>query len=106
VLVKLWTEFMGIDDLGVHDDFSELGGNSLLAARLASRVNDTFSLKCPLNVVFEAPTVAKLSEWLIEHETNPGQTEKIASILLKIESMSAQDISAAITEEKGKRGNA
>src|SRR4030095_13056072 len=79
VLVKLWGEVMGLDELGIHDDFSELGGDSIQAARIVSRVNNTFSLKDSLKILFEAPTVAKLAQFIIEQETNPGQSDKIAN---------------------------
>jgi acyl-coenzyme A synthetase/AMP-(fatty) acid ligase/acyl carrier protein len=103
VLVKLWADTMGIEDVGIHDDFSELGVDSLLSAQIVSRVNDTFPLKRPLNTLLEAPTVAKLSKFIIEQETLPGQSEQVAHILLKIEDMSAEEISRALEEERGTR---
>ena len=101
--MKLWADIMGIEDIGIHDDFSELGGDSLLSAQIVSRVNDTFPLKRPLNTLLEAPTVAKLSKFIIEQETLPGQSEQVANILLKIEDMSAEEISRALEEERGTR---
>jgi amino acid adenylation domain-containing protein len=106
VLVKLWGEVMGLDELGIHDDFSELGGDSIQAARIVSRVNNTFSLKDSLKILFEAPTVAKLAQFIIEQETNPGQSDKIANIVLKIESMSSEDIGSALEADKGNRDRA
>jgi amino acid adenylation domain-containing protein len=103
VLVKLWADTMGMEDIGIHDDFSELGGDSLLSAQIVSRVNDTFPLKRPLNTLLEAPTVAKLSKFIIEQETLPGQSAQVANILLKIEDMSAEEISRALEQEKGTR---
>ena len=73
VLAKLWTEVMGIDEVGIHDDFSELGGDSIQAAQIVSEVNSIFSLKQPLKTLFEAPTVAKLVEFVLTNETYPGQ---------------------------------
>ena len=103
VLVKLWADTVGIEDIGIHDDFSELGVDSLLSAQIVSRVNDTFPLKRPLNTLLEAPTVANLSKFIIEQETLPGQSEQVAHILLKIEDMSAEEINRALEEERGTR---
>jgi amino acid adenylation domain-containing protein len=105
VLVKLWVDVLGVDEIGIRDDFSDLGGDSLIAAQIVTRINDTFSLRRPLNLLLEAPTVGELCSFIIEHETHAGQSEKIANVLLKIEDMSAEEISRALGKETGIRGN-
>ena len=62
VLVKIWAEVLGIKRAGIRDNFFELGGHSLLATQLVSRVRDAFGIELPLRSVFEAPTIAELSE--------------------------------------------
>ena len=81
ILAKLWAEIIEIDEVGIHDDFSELGGDSVLAAQIVSEVNNIFSLKQPLQTLFEAPTVAKLVEFVLTNETQPGHSDKIANRL-------------------------
>jgi amino acid adenylation domain-containing protein len=105
VLVKLWVDTMGINDVGIHDDFSELGGDSLLAAQIVSEVNGAFSLKQPLKTLFQAPTVAKLVEFILANETHPGYSEKIANLRMKIDGMSFEEISKILEKERGKRGD-
>jgi len=105
VLVKLWAEIIEIDEAGIHDDFSALGGDSLLAARIVSEVNNVFSLKQPLKTLFEAPTVAKLVEFVLMNETHPGHSDKVANLLMKIEGLSSEDIGKALEEKRGKRGD-
>ncbi len=105
VLVKLWADTMGIEDVGIHDDFSELGGDSLLAAQIVSEVNGIFSLKQPLKALFQAPTVANLVEFILANETHPGYSDKIANLLMKIDNMSFEEISKALEKERGKRGD-
>ena len=105
VLAKLWAEIIEIDEVGIHDDFSELGGDSLLAAEIVSEVNSIFPLKQPLQTLFEAPTVAKLVELVLANETQPGHSDKIANHLMKIDSMSSEDIRKTLEEKRGKRGD-
>jgi len=105
VLAKLWAEIIKIDEVGIHDDFSELGGDSVLAAQIVSEINNIFSLKQPLQTLFEAPTVAKLVEFVLTNEKHPGHSDKIANLLIKIDGMSSEDISKALEEKRGKRGD-
>ncbi|HYL98719.1 MAG TPA: phosphopantetheine-binding protein, partial [Blastocatellia bacterium] len=61
-LAKIWAEALGIQRVGIWDNFFDLGGHSLMVAQVASRVRDAFSIELPLAVVFERPTVAELGE--------------------------------------------
>lgn len=62
VLVEFWQELLGVDRVGIHDDFFELGGYSLIAVRLFAKVKKRFKLEFPLSVLFEAPTVERLAD--------------------------------------------
>jgi SAM-dependent methyltransferase/acyl carrier protein len=60
-LVAIWEDLLGIDQIGVRDDFFGLGGHSLLATQLVSRIRDQLQLNMPLNALFDNPTVAGLA---------------------------------------------
>jgi acyl carrier protein len=62
VLSRLWGEVLGLERIGVHDNFLELGGHSLVATQLMARLRDTFGLDLPLRVLFESATLAELAE--------------------------------------------
>jgi amino acid adenylation domain-containing protein/non-ribosomal peptide synthase protein (TIGR01720 family) len=61
ILAGIWSELLSVDQVGVHDSFFNLGGNSLLATQLMSRIRDTFEIELPLRILFEAPTVSNLA---------------------------------------------
>jgi amino acid adenylation domain-containing protein len=58
---ELWTELLGNRRIGAFDDFFSVGGQSLLAMRLISRIRAAFEIELPLRVLFEAPTLAGMS---------------------------------------------
>jgi acyl carrier protein len=62
LIVSELAETLGLDQVGIHDDFFDLGGNSLLATQISSRLRSAFQIEWPLRAIFESPTVASLAE--------------------------------------------
>ena len=74
-LVNHWQEVLGIDHLGIYDDFFELGGDSLKAAVLMNRLQEEFGATTHVRALFMAPTVADLAHYMDEYY--PHAVEKI-----------------------------
>ncbi|WP_339459290.1 phosphopantetheine-binding protein [Nodularia spumigena] len=62
LVANILADVLRIERMGVDENFLELGGNSLLAIRVTSRLREAFQLDLPLHSVFEKPTVAGLAE--------------------------------------------
>ena len=60
-LGAIWGEVLGVSKVSVRDSFFDIGGNSLLAARLFTRINNTFGVELSLNSLFNSPTIEQLS---------------------------------------------
>ncbi len=61
-IVEMWQRLLGFKQIGIHDNFFELHGHSLLAMQLLSRLRQIFQVNIPLAKLFESPTVAELAE--------------------------------------------
>jgi acyl carrier protein len=60
-VVSILAELLGLEKVGVNDNFFFLGGHSLLGTQLIARARDSFSVELPLRTVFDRPTAAELS---------------------------------------------
>jgi amino acid adenylation domain-containing protein len=81
VLADLWAEALGVEPVGIHDDFFALGGHSLLATQLISRILQVLRTEVPLRVLFRRPTVAGLAEGLTADPAQRARVERIAELL-------------------------
>jgi len=63
-LVEIWRRTLGIEEIGVHDNFFEIGGHSLLAARIVSQIDKRFKKRLSIAAIFRAPTIAQLAATL------------------------------------------
>ncbi|MBD1837880.1 non-ribosomal peptide synthetase [Coleofasciculus sp. FACHB-501] len=62
VVAGIWTQVLGLEQVGMRDRFFDLGGHSLLATQVISRLREAFQVEIPLRFLFESPTVAGLAE--------------------------------------------
>jgi acyl transferase domain-containing protein/acyl carrier protein len=82
-IADIWQEVLGIQQVGIHDNFFDLGGDSLLVTQVVGRLRDAFQINLPLSLLFNFPTVAGLAGVVVQTETELEDPERaeILSIL-------------------------
>ena len=84
LLAGIWAEVLRLERLSVHDNFFHLGGHSLIAARVISRIRKAFQIDLPLRRIFETPTVAGLA-LTVEEELKSRQKIQSLAILPRLD---------------------
>ncbi len=77
-LVHLWEELLDVRPIGIHDNFFDLGGHSLLTVRLVAQIGKKLGRRVPLAVLFEGPTISHLARRLAAEEVAPAWSPLVA----------------------------
>jgi acyl carrier protein len=75
VVSRAWARVLGVERVGLDDDFFALGGDSLMAQRILTQVERELGISIPIRIAFANPTVAQLSEH-IDKAKRIGMTEE------------------------------
>jgi acyl carrier protein len=86
-IAAIWQEVLGVAQVGLHDRFFDLGGDSLVALQVMARLRDSFPVEMPVKALFEHPTVAGLRDALEEALTARLEQLPEAEAQLLIESL-------------------
>ncbi|MEL6902073.1 MAG: non-ribosomal peptide synthetase [Cyanobacteria bacterium J06606_4] len=78
-LSDIWCQVLDLDKVGIHTNFFELGGQSLLATQVISRIRTVFDKELPMRTLFESPTIAELNN-ILEKMTSQAKTMQTATI--------------------------
>jgi phthiocerol/phenolphthiocerol synthesis type-I polyketide synthase E len=84
-IARSWQEVFGMELIGIHDNFFDLGGDSLVALQLAARLAEAFSLEITVRHLFEAPTVAGIAVTIEEAMLATADPDEIDQVLAEIE---------------------
>jgi amino acid adenylation domain-containing protein len=97
-IAAVWSEVLGIERVGATDGFFSLGGHSLRAVRIITRIEEALGVRLPVSALFDTPTVRGLAERVVlERERDPG----LQSRLDWLESLSEEEALALLEESGG-----
>ena len=102
-LADLWCELLGRQEIGIHDNFFDLGGHSLLVVRLIDRVNRALHVRLSIADLFRHPTVAQMAKLL---QTTEAPRSSYPAGLVQIRAVRDQDHDRPIFYLPGLGGNA
>ncbi len=90
-LARLWCEVLERAQVGVHDNFFDLGGHSLRAAQLFARMRDTTGYDLPLRELYQRATIAEQAEWIVHQQLQSVTMDNAEALLQELEQMSDAD---------------
>lgn len=94
-LAAAWSEALGLERISLHDDFFALGGQSLLATRLAFKLRERLGVEVGAIALFQYPTVAELAAHLIDLQRAQAEAEAHTE---EVDSMSDADVEAMLRQ--------
>jgi phthiocerol/phenolphthiocerol synthesis type-I polyketide synthase E len=78
-LARIWEQLLGVESIGLDQNYFDLGGDSSLAVQLFAQIENVFGVKLPLATLFEAPTVNELAR-ILHRETAPSNWSSLVAI--------------------------
>jgi hypothetical protein len=95
-LCAIWSEVLGVERVGIHDNFFDLGGHSLLATGVISRLRAAFQMELSMRRFFESPTVAELSVALVQEMLAQRDGQETGLLLNELEGLTQDEAEALL----------
>jgi acyl carrier protein len=105
-IAAIWAEVLGVEQVGIRDDFFGLGGHSLMATQVIARVRSKYDAQVPLHLLFATPTVAGLAAAVEKHRpaTADEEVEELLAELAGLPKDEASLLLAGDQEADGEQG--
>jgi amino acid adenylation domain-containing protein len=105
-LAAIWAEQLDLKQVGITQNFFDLGGHSLLGIRVLWQVEERLQVELPFSTLFEAPTIAELALKVVQHQAEQVDDALVFELLAELEQASDTDIQnlLAIEQRAERRG--
>jgi acyl-coenzyme A synthetase/AMP-(fatty) acid ligase/acyl carrier protein len=99
ILAEMWAQVIGVERVGVDDDFFALGGHSLLATRMIARIRETFAVEVPLTELLTGrPTVARLADLIQLRQLSEADADDLATLLHQLDDLTDEQTELLLRE--------
>ena len=99
-LVSIWEEIIGMHPIGIDNNFFDLGGHSLAATRVVSRVIKQFRIEIPLQSLFHSPTISDMAAVITAHQGKELDEQGLTELLEELESITEDDAKQMIDRQR------
>jgi acyl-CoA synthetase (AMP-forming)/AMP-acid ligase II/acyl carrier protein len=100
LLAEIVSEVLHVAQVGIHDNFFDLGGHSMLATQVISQVRDIFQVEVPLRKIFETPTVEGLALAIAHAQAEQEDREKLEKMLADLDQLSDAEVQKLLQQEE------
>jgi len=98
-VAESWQKFLAIHQIGIEDNFFDLGGHSLLGAQLTMELQQKFGVPVDIGLLFAHPTIVQLSAVLIERQMAQTDEAQLQAQLDKLETMTDEEVQALLARD-------
>ena len=99
-LAHMWSELLGLERIGVEDNFFDLGGHSLLGMQVLSRLRKDFAVELPVRLFFTTKlTIAGLCREILMAQVDAASVNELDAVLKKIEALSDDQVESLLARE-------
>jgi acyl transferase domain-containing protein/acyl carrier protein len=99
-VARIWQDALGVEEAGIHDNFFDMGGDSLIATLLVGRLGEAFQVDLPLRALFEAPTVAEMTNAIVQKQAAQVDEGVMQELLAQIKNLSQNELQAQLNAGK------
>ncbi len=99
VLTRIWTELLERDRVGINDNFFEIGGHSILATRVISRIRENFEVQLPIRHLFDSPTITGIADIMLSDSSQKARLQETAELIMQIDGLSEEELDALIEQK-------
>jgi acyl carrier protein len=80
-LAAIWTELLQLPQVSMEDQFFKVGGHSLVASQIVSRIRELYDLEVPLSLFLQNPSIADLDRYITERMLESIDQDELQNLL-------------------------